>query len=509
MNSKIAVPSSDSWTHWIEILVGFAGSIVFVVSCNHLPFGHYVDDIKWVLLAESFLQGSVLTSWSSIPMANTSITWGFGFLLTPVVWLFGRQELVFKIYSSMLMVAGLGFFYFSVRRLMDSGGRILLLVGLGGVSYVTSFSGNVISESGYVLMWGLICFFLSRVEAGILEPKRAFLIGVFMGFLFLIRNIGGLVAISVAGMGLTFFRKRIFLPFTVGGLITSIPVSLYIKSASGTWSFYAPYWKMGASRGVGFYAELISNNLYYYWKGLTCMTFVNLPELMPSNSFLKSIFVVLGFVVMGRGLFLLKEKLFGRWLIVYILGYLVVLGFWSYQAPRYLLPAYPAFMALVGMGVQGLWKKTLTRWALIGAVCLSVRSNGPEIASLLKKSVSQPVLIPHTSEMWLRDNSTPDDVIVSMDIARIYYLAGRRGVPFIPSHDVASFVEGAKKNGVTLFHFRENNYVGAAPGMSDPIAAQHSLLRDYLFQSKLFEPVYSNPTEKTTFFRIKSIPAVL
>lgn len=509
MIMKRAQPFFDRWSHWVEIFIGITGSIVFLVSCNHLPFGHYVDDIKWVTMAESFLHGSVLASWSSVPLPNTSITWGFGFILTPAVWLFGRHELFFKIYSSLMMSVGFGFFYISVRRLMDIGGRIFLLLGLGGVSYVTSFSGNVISESGYVLVWGVLAYFLSRVEENAFGPKRAFLIGVLMGFLFLIRNIGGLAVISAIGMGRNFFRRQIFFPFAVGGLIAAIPVSLFIKSLSGSWSFYGPYWKMGVSRGIWFYMDLFSNNLSYYWKGLTCMTFVNLPALLPPQALIKTIFIILGIVGVGRGLFLLWEKPFGRWLIVYALGYLVVLGFWSYQAPRYLLPAYPVFVTFLGVGVKGLWNKRGTRWALMGMMCLSVLSNGPEVGGLLKKSISQPILLPHESELWLGAHSTPEDIVVTMDIARVYYFSGRRGIPFVPSQNIGSFIEEAKRRKVTFFHFRENDFVRSAPGITDPIAAQHTLLREYLFQPDLFEPVYSNPSEKTTIFRIKNTPAVL
>lgn len=492
---------------WVEIALGVSGAMVFLLCCNNLPFGHYADDIKWVLLAETFLRGSVQTSWSVVPLPDTTITWGFGFLLMPVVSLFGRQALILKIFSALCVVGGIGLFYFSIRRMLDICGRVLVLAGLGGVAFMAIFSGNVISEAGYLLLFGLFAYLVSRLEGD--GPRTFFILGAIAGVLFLVRNIGALAPLSLIAFKRRFLWNRVSLFFAMGFLLMALPVSVMINRLSGTWSFYGPYWLLGSGGSLLAAAERFLGNLFYYWKGLTCMTLMNLPAVLPPISWVKGGCMSVGAIFVGRGIWLWRGQPAGRWLGLYFLGYVFVLGMWTYQAPRYALPIFPVFLVFLGAGIRGAWERAWGRLVLVGVLCGIFITNGSEITGLVRKSLTQAPVLPHESERWLGDHTRPDEIVVSMDIARVFYFTGRRGVSFIPSTDAASFESGARQLGATVFFFKDNVYVTAASGVTDPIVRQHETLRAYLFESNSFEPVYTNVTERTTIFRFRaSVPVV-
>ncbi|MBK8576124.1 MAG: hypothetical protein IPN90_10795 [Elusimicrobia bacterium] len=489
--------------------MGVFGAMIFILCCNALPFGHYVDDIKWVLLAESFLSGSVQTAWSIAPLPDTTITWGFGLLLTPVVQLFGRQALVLKIFSALCVVGGCVLFYMSIRRMLDIGGRILFLVGMGGVSFMVGFSGNVISEAGYLLLFGVFAFMISRLGLDPLRPRSFLLMGSVAGALFLVRNIGVLGAIALIAFWRRFFFRRDGVLFAAGFFVVAAPVSVLINWLSGTWSFYGSYWALGSSGTLLSGAGRFLENLYYYWKGLTCLTLLNLPAILPPILWVKLACMVLGLFVLGRGLWFWWAHPAGRWLCFYFLGYMIVLGLWTYQAPRYAFPVYPVFLAFFGAGMSGVWAKKWGRMLILAMGVGVLVTNGSEIMGLARRSFSLHPVLPHESERWLADHSRPEEIVVSMDIARVFYFTGRRGVPFIPSSDVPSFEAEARRLGATVFFFKENQYVPPAFGVVDPIARQHEILRAFLFGSKSFEPVYTNSVERTTIFRFKGSSPVV
>jgi hypothetical protein len=489
------------WVVWAEILLGGTGVIVLLLSCNSLPFGHYVDDMKWVLLAESFLRGSTQTAWSALPLPDTSITWGFSLLLTPVVALFGRHEIVFKVYSALCLIIGSGFFYLSIRRMLDVGGRALVLVGLGGVTFWGTFSGNVISEAGYLLLFGLFLYLLKNPH--FYAAKSSFFLGIVSGALTIVRSIGGLVSCSMVIFGRRFVMSRSFLFFVAGFLFVAGPITIIIHHLSGAISFYGPYWSLGEGAGFPVFAGRFITNIHYYWKGLTCMTLVNLPAVMGPNPWVKLFFMLLGAVGVLRGIWVWKDNSLGRWLTFYFLGNLVILGLWTYQAPRYALPVYPVFLAFLGAGVTGGIGRVGGRIILGSFLFAVLFTNGPELGGLIRKSFSQGTIFPHRSEDWLGEHSHPNDVIVSMDVARVYYHTGLRGLPFIPSIDLDSFRQGARQLGAQWFFFRENDFVPTVPGLTDPIAQQRDMLRTYLFESNSFDVVYRNSEEKTTIFRFR------
>jgi hypothetical protein len=387
------------------------------------------------------------------------------------------------------------------------GGRALVLVGLGGVGFMAGYSGNVISEAGYLLLFGIFAFLVSRLNKD--RAQTFFLMGSVAGGLYLVRNIGALALLSLIAFKRRFLWNRGGVFLILAFLIVAAPVSVLIKELSGTWSFYGSYWTLGSRGSLPGGMVRFLENIFYYWKGLTCMTLFDLPALFPPLPWIKGVFMLLGAVIVCRGLWTLWAQPAGRWMGLYFLGTMVVLGLWTYQAPRYALPVYPVFLAILGVGINGLWGAKGGR-AVLGVILLGVfLTNGSGIVGLVRKSFSQAPVLAHESERWLADHSRPEEIVVSMDIARVFYFTGRRGVPFIPSDDADSFERGARRLGATLFFFKENAFVPAASGVSDPIVRQHDALRADLFGSKSFVPVYTNPDEGTTIFRFRDSLPVL
>src|SRR5262249_45391704 len=109
--------------------------------------------------------------------------------------------------------------------------------------------------------------------------------------------------------------------------------------------------------------------------------------------------------------------------------------------------------------------------------------------------------VPRESYAWLKDHSQPDDLVVSMDIARVYYYAGRRGVHFIPSSSPEDFVRRARELKAKFFVLDSPAYVEASPGVVDGVRCQHDRLEQALTGQNAFQLIYQHPNEGTRIFR--------
>lgn len=483
--------------------VAVAAAAHFLVS-NALPFGHYQDDIKWALLAESLARGSLRAQWSYFPLFETSLTWGYSVLLAPWIFLFGRHALLLKLVSTAYLAGGLGMFYAGVRPALSRGARVFLLAGLAGTSYALSFSGSVLSEAGYLLLWGALTavFTAPRRPAG----ATPFRMGLLAGALISIRTVGIAVPLAAAAAPPAGWQRRETALFLGGTSLTALPVFLISKALSGEWSFYAKYWVLPGGDGRLWARAL--NNLYFYFKGFSCMTVFDWSAVAPPSVILKaaSLTIVLSFVLLGG--WTLRRSSAGKFLALYAALYMGILAFWSYQAPRYFLPIYPVLVFFLARGMDTATTGRGRGLVSAGALAILLWTNRSESAVLVRRSFQRPVEIAHRSEEWVRDHTEPTEPVVSTSGSTLFYFGGRRAVPFLPGRDAASFAAEARRIGARFVFLEAGGFVQGARGVDDPIAAHHRRVSEFLKDPSLFRVVYANPEEEKTVYALTDPPTL-
>jgi hypothetical protein len=266
-----------------------AGFLLHMICCNGVLFGHYVDDIKWVLLAEEFLKGSAQASWSFIPRVETSLNWGWSLMLAPVIALVGRHILLIKIFSALLFWGGLFLFYGATRSLVKENLRPVYAFFLFINGYVLSYCGNVISESGYIFLFGLLIhgLFHPRWKRGALSVPLVLFWGGLTSLLLLTRTVG-MIAVPLVGAALWKQKPpRAALLFGLSVGMFSLPFFLFSHKTSGSFSFYQSFWGLRLDHGFMVLAQGSLKNLFYYLKGFTGLTFFFLPTVFPPLPWIK------------------------------------------------------------------------------------------------------------------------------------------------------------------------------------------------------------------------------
>jgi hypothetical protein len=482
-----------------------AAAALYLAACNAVPLGHYVDDLVWVLLSRSLVHGSVMASWSVVPRVETSATWGFSILLMPVAAFFEGNALAFKVWSAFLLTTGTILFYLHTRERFSPAGRALYLGALFFNNFTIAFSGNVLSEAGYILLFGAGSLLaLGRGWLHRPTPQRMALLGVLAGGLILTRAIGAAFLLAaLLDLGLSRRFKDACL-LAGAAALTAGPYFLVSKLTSGNYTYHSAGWALWTQGGAA--VHILCSNAYFYLKGLALLTFIYFPAVISNEVWLKAILtaVVWGAALRGAARLACQEG--GRFLLVYAAVYGVVCVLWPFQAPRFVFPVYPVFLIIVLEGVCALLPDR-GRVPILGALGLAVLlTNLRPVEEVLKASCNQAPDMPHASYLWLRDHSRPEDVVVSMDIARVRYYAERRGVHFIPSDSEESFVRGARQIGARLFLLGDAGYVTMAPGAEDFVRGQRDRLASYLEHAEDFALVYENPEEKVRIFVLK--PAI-
>lgn len=472
-----------------------AAFVLCLLSCNYAVLGHYVDDIVWVLLSRNFTEGSLMARWSYFPRVETNATWGFSLLLTPITAFFYKNALALKAWSAVLLFTGTVLFYFSLRERMSPAARRIFLLGLFFNNFYLAFSGNVTSEAGYMLIFGVALF---------LAPRRVLFSGLLTACLILTRVIGTSFLIA-AGIEMA-LSKKFKNTFAYAGLVLLgvLPYFLLSKFSSGTYTYHAAGWEMLGPGGPASAARVVLENAYYYLKGLALLTFIYFPAFLPDILALKLLAILAVAALACRGAFRQLPAPPGRFLVIYFLIYGLVLAVWPSQSARYALPVYPIFLFWILAGIES-WvapKRAALVWAAMGLLMLG--SNLKEIKGILKTSLTSPADMPHQSYLWLREHSAPTDLIVSMDIARICYYADRTGIHFVPSDSLESFVDSSRRMGVRYFFLKQAEYVGTADNVSDPVAVQYRRLSDYLGRREFFKPVYENSDEQVKVYELAS-----
>jgi hypothetical protein len=373
-------------------------------------------------------------------------------------------------------------------------------------NFYLAFSGNVISEAGYLLVFGVSIYGALRREwlwkSG---PKPLLALGALTALLILTRVIG--IAFFAAALWEMLQAKRFKDMGRYGAAVMAgiLPYFLINKLASGTATYHTKGWEMLLNHGgVSTLVLAMGGNCYFYLKGLALLTFLYFPSVVPNIAWLKAICTAAMAGVAGAGAMRSGRTPAGRFLCVYFLIYGLVCVSWPYQGSRFVLPVYPLFLLWFLTGFMSWRSKNADKWACAILSVLILGTNLREVGNILRTSWTRPADMPQQSYSWLREHSAPEDLIVSMDIARICYYADRKGIHSIASDSPASFARRARELKTRYFFLKDADYVATVGGIPDPTAMQQARLAEYLGHGEFFRLVYENPGEKVRVYALAS-----
>jgi len=363
----------------LETTLLSALGILYLLSANHTPFGAFADDFKWVLLSENFWNFSILSPWLAHAPPETSINWGMSILLMPVTGIFGRNIWALKIYATLLLYAGTVLFYLGTRSFFKPHLKYVYLLLLFGSEFYISNSGLVISEIGFVFLFGGVVYLLSQKK-----PPIVFL-GILTGLSLLTRTPSLLIFLIL--MGLFLYRKDakgagIYAAISLFILLPFLWVS---KSHSGEVSFYSKYWALLSQASLQEIIYGIFKKGYFYFKGLACLTFIYLPTFKLNFLIVKVAAILTVWFGFGSGLIHKDKKGALLFLKLYAVAYIALFLLWPYFDVRYVRPYYPVFIFLVALGWQK-WEPPRQKWITHALLGLALISNLIPTGLLLKKS---------------------------------------------------------------------------------------------------------------------------
>ncbi|MBI4678718.1 MAG: glycosyltransferase family 39 protein [Elusimicrobia bacterium] len=477
---------------------------LYLVSCNATMFGQYVDDMNWLLAAEAMLKGSLLRAWHHPPQLELSLNWGVPILLMPFLALFGRCVLLLKVFMAGLFFSGLYLFYLATKDRFPGRQRYAYASILFLADFMLTFAGNIMGEPGYVFLLGLVVYLL--FERGWFETddaRRWAGIGAMSGFIVLMRSIGFVAPIALfLELALT-RRWRAARWFALGAAASVLPFTLYLVVHLGQVTFYASYWALRMQGGLAMALAGVLQNAHLYLKGLSCLTAVYLPTLAAPVGALEWAAMSAVLAASAAGMALGRRSALHRVLAYYAVGHFLVCAGYVYQAPRYVVPLYPVFVFLCFEGLRRFLPERFHARALAALAAFALLTNLPGLAGTVRTSLAQPTIVPHESYDWLRGRASPEDRVVSMDMMRIHYFTGLKGLLIIPSADLSGFVEGARAMNASWFVVREAGFIPPAKGVTDPTRTFYDRLNGYLGRREFFERVYRNEAEQVSIFVLR------
>jgi len=478
--------------------------LAYALSSNYIRFGHYDDDVKWVLMARQFLHFSHTQPWQSFGVQEL-INWGTSLVIAPVVAVTGGNIPALKLFMSGLLISGILLFFSVTRNFFTAREIPFYLFALTLNSFLLSFSGAVISESVYIFLFALALYLLYRHEwlRG-MTPMRALAFGALCSLIILTRTAG---VLFLACICLELLRQRAYrslLLIAAATALFSLPYFVISKTSSGDVTFYRKYWQLLLSLPLAGILDTARANAVYYWKGLTCLTHVQLPYFFPDSTTVKYAVMAGMAVPFLLGITRIRNRV-EKILLAYTLLYGLLYVLWSYRAPRYALPFYPLYVFWIFRGIQRISAgKAFVAWSIMGLLtAASIVSNASSMKEIITASLRSPVIIGHESYDWLAAESKADDLIVSMDIARIHYFTGRKGISFIASDSAGAFASRAKTLNAAYFLLRDSTFTDAAPNVNDPIAGQYEKFRLYTSDRRYFTLLYEDKNEGVRIFKLR------
>jgi 4-amino-4-deoxy-L-arabinose transferase-like glycosyltransferase len=476
------------------------------------------DNGTYLSLAQSLVSGQ---GYRDIALdgspAHTKYPPVYPLLLAPLVYLFGLNFWVMRLFSVGIGVLALAVIYFYFRRLAGERDAFTILA-LTGVSYgIWFYSQSISSEMPYVLFAFLALLYLERYkEAQQRILGKACVAALVVGVACLTRTVGlallvGAVAyVAFEGQegGRVYSRSRLaksgliavlgsapmFLWLTRNWLVSggTVPVDYLREYGLKSYAFSYATADSG-SMGLRELFELAYHNLYVYTFACARMILPYFADLTGKSAALSlTIFVLLGFFIC-----VVKRR---TALEYYVPVYLCALLLFPASYDRYLIPLIPIifysflnslhnFLEFLPMRYEFLSSQKSMKSLSISVITLLIGFN---LAFSVQKTIfdkdtennfridvdekSYAEIIP-----WVIENTDPSSLIMWPKAGLRYMLSKRRGVGLPSTSDETRILKIIDERGVDYLVI--DSFSDKAIRYLNPLIAEHPERFSLLFQN--------------------------
>jgi hypothetical protein len=503
--------------------------------------GTYHDDGVYLATAKALAQGD---GYRLINLPQAPVQTKYPFLYPAIlaliwkIWPFFPQNLLamqmLSLVSGAMAVAGA--FLFLVRfgycgRLAAAASCLLFATS----AHFLFFSTQALTELPFLCLLLLGFWPLeSHLERPWVKPGCQILLGVLLALPFLCRTVGA--AVIPAAWLVLWWRGRPLGWVALGSALGALPwvlwvlIHLYGTQTDTSTMYYTDYLGWWSSFGLGSILRVLLWNFFMITSSITNLGLPGLEEWLRQGNFWLKIAVRLLPGLMA--LIMIRSHLSRtRFLPWFLAGYTLVVAFWPWPPPRFILPLLPFFLVYFFKGQRLLLPRAAKGAGLrfFASILLAVfiGSNFWLLAQHadVNSSTGYPANgifnrnAPWTGYervfAWIKDHSRSDDVMAAGLDSMIYLYTGRKAIRPFSARPTALFYgdDGPELGTVTemerLLSAYKVRYLiqTPMPGFSEekPLAAlleQAQKLRpDWL------EPAYKDSDPRFVVYEIKRPPA--
>ncbi|MDD5629528.1 MAG: hypothetical protein PHU21_10725 [Elusimicrobia bacterium] len=476
--------------------------------------GQLNDDAYYVLGARSLLQGRYVDLADPFGRAMPFFPPGFPLFLSPFA-------LIFAPHWEALRLVGMGVACASALALsrlfgrwLAPAGSLLLLALYAGNAAVCRSASWVISDSFFTLL-ALSSFLVMRrvLERG--EPAAALLLGALLGWEWVVRPTGLVLAASAAA-GLLYARR-----WRCAALAAAPALAVWagetLRGLAGHRAAVG-YWPR-LQESLGFLADPLA--AADQLQRVANLFFVAVPfglqlPYSPAGFLLSAVLAAACALLAARGA--RAAAALGRQdqalvlaMALFALGLLAAQASWAAISSRYALPVLPLLLGFLVLGAQ----RRLSPWPGRGLAALAalilLGSHAAAWRSAADAAARPAQRFPARTLAWLSGHVPAEAVLLSPRPAMTYLYTGRRALadPRGPANDREEFRYSLLADRVSSVVDSPMDFLYRPGRASQPAAALRLRAAWLASWPRAFQPVFSDPEEATTVYEVAPDPAFL
>jgi hypothetical protein len=457
-------PSTAEPFRWRDALVCLLLAGVMIAGCGPYVFdprcGEYHDDAIYLSTAKALAEGEGYrlahlpgsppqTKYPPLYPALVALLWKVGPEFPADLPLLKGLSLLCGIATLALAYLFLVRFRYASRNAAFAAGLLCATASAFLVHGVLLLSEMPFSVLLMVALWRLE----SRLASPAVGVWQAFADGVLLALSYLCRSVG--IVLIPVGLLLLWWARRPLRWVLLGIAIVLAPWLLWMVHAvmafksdpvQGYYTDYAGWW---LSFGLPVLARVVSANVAWVVTGLPSLPLEGVQVWLAQTApgVWRPLFTALGAVVLAG---LLGDLRRGRAMPACLAAYLVLVCIWPWAPHRFLIPLLPLTTVYLtrAVGQVAAFARTraaprsgergygagLAAWVTLVAANVVSLGETPLVHSRQESSVAShsgcPVAWCSYEALfdWLRENTDPEDVLVSEVDPMLYLYTGRRGV---------------------------------------------------------------------------------
>jgi hypothetical protein len=434
--------------------------------------GVFHDDAIYVITAKALSEGK---GYRLINLPESPLQTKYPFLypgLLALIWRatpnFSQNIFSMKIITLLTGALAIGLCYFYMIRFMHCHRFIAFSSCLlcSTTPWFLFFATNTLSEMFFLL---LLLLSLWALEGKSRNPftsrKRDFVIGILVSLPFLCRNIGA--ACIISSIIICYWRKIPFRWVILGSLTIVLPWLLWVLY-SMLFSIYNPVQEyyvdyIGWWHRFGYYsmASIFFINIFIFLYGVNRLIFSGIYYIFFPFDFNWTFFIYLLFMAFIFFLYCVRNIRNPGFLFLFIISYIGIILFWPWPPDRFIIIILPFLIGHLVLGIDTIFErlgfKNIFRAA--GAVIMIIlvttnlfivyqniedqkRTGYPQIIS--QASMEDSVYWASYEDIfnWVKEHSSPNDVIASGLDSMVYLYTGRQSFRPYVANFISVFYNG-------------------------------------------------------------------